>query len=252
MNTTENVDVVSISFKEMVSLFFKRLWLILLVAIIVGGSYFAYLTYTYEEEYTSRSTILLFYKEDGRSGSSTMSYLEVGLYTINDCKQIITSRRVLNSVIEDMWGDLSLPGKWRNEINSMGYGGLKSRISMSNVSDSRVLEIAVRTSDPELSKEIVDRICARSASEIKYFMGLDQVRVLDQGTLTRSPSNGVSLLMPIALAVVAGLLIYAIALLIRIGDNKIRKAEDVEKYLGLSVLGEIPAFNSSITIKKYY
>ena len=53
MNATENMDVISISFKDMMSLFLKRLWLILLAALIVGGACFAYLTYTYEEEYTS-------------------------------------------------------------------------------------------------------------------------------------------------------------------------------------------------------
>ena len=50
MNTNENMEAVSISFKDMLILFLKRLWLILLVAILVGGASFAYLTATYEEE----------------------------------------------------------------------------------------------------------------------------------------------------------------------------------------------------------
>ena len=253
MNTTENIEAVSISFKEMMILFLKRLWLILLVAILVGGAAFAYLTYTYEEEYTSKSTIYLFYKEEGRSGSAAISYLEVALYTLNDCEQIITSRRVLNSVIEDILDDTDLPRAWRREVNQMGYSGLKRSISISNVTDSRVLEISVRTSDPELSKEIVDRICARGASEIKYYMGFDQVRVLDEGTLNYAPSNSVSLLIPIVLAMAAGLLIYVIALLAKLNDDRITCAEDIEKYMGLSVLGEIPAFAVAASkAKKYY
>lgn len=252
MNATENMDVVSMSFKDMVSLFMKRLWLILLAALIVGGACFAYLTYTYEEEYTSKSTIYLFYKEEGRSASAAMSYLEVAMYTLNDCEQIITSRRVLNSVIEDILADEELPRKWKKEVDALGYSGLKRSVSITNVTDSRVLEIAVRTSDPELSKEIVDRICAYGASEIKYYMGFDQVRVLDEGTLNPAPSNSVSILLPVSLALIAGLIVYAIALLIRLNDNKVNCAEDVEKYLGLSVLGEIPSFNGVTKIKKYY
>lgn len=252
MNATENMDVVSISFKDMVALFLKRLWLILLAALIVGSACFIYLTATYEEEYTSKSTIYLFYKEEGRSGSAAISYLEVALYTLNDCEQIITSRRVLNSVIEDILNDNDLPRAWRREVDEMGYSGLKRHISISNITDSRVLEISVRTSDPELSKEIVDRICAYGASEIKYYMGFDQVRVLDEGTLNRAPSNSVSILIPVALAFVAGLLVYAVALMIKMSDDKINNVEDVEKHLGLSVLGEIPAFNSVTKGKKYY
>ena len=252
MNKNETGEMISIDFKDMVSLFFKRLWLILLVAILVGGSCFVYLTATYEEEYTSKSTIYLFYKEEGRSGSAAISYLEVALYTLNDCEQIITSRRVLNSVIEDMLNDDDLPRAWRRAVDELGYSGLKKSITISNVPDSRVLEISVRTSDPELSKEIVDRICAYGASEIKYYMGFDQVRVLDAGTLNYAPSNSVSILIPAILAVVAGLLIYAIALFVKINDDRIVNAEDVERYLGLSVLGEIPVFNYSAKSKKHY
>lgn len=252
MNTNENMEAVSISFKDMLILFLKRLWLILLVAILVGGASFAYLTATYEEEYTSKSTIYLFYKEEGRSGSAAISYLEVALYTLNDCEQILTSRRVLNSVIEDILNDDDLPRAWRREVDELGYSGLKRSMSISNVTDSRVLEISVRTTDPELSKEIVDRICAVGASEIKYYMGFDQVRVLDEGTLNYAPSNSVSILIPVALALVAGLLIYAIALFVKLNDDRITCAEDIEKHMGLSVLGEIPAFSSGGKTKKYY
>ena len=252
MNTTENMEAISISFKEMLVLFWKRLWLILLAAILVGGAAFAYLTYTYEEEYTSKSTIYLFYKEEGRSGSAAISYLEVAMYTLNDCEQIITSRRVLNSVIQDILNDYTLPYAWHEEVKGLGYSGLKRSISISNVTDSRVLEISVRTSDPELSKEIVDRICEYGASEIKYYMGFDQVRVLDEGTLNYSPSNSVSILIPAALAMVAGLLIYAIALFIKLNDDRITCAEDIEKHMGLSVLGEIPVFTAATKAKKYY
>ena len=248
----ENQEMITVSFKDMMKLFVKRLWLIMLVALLVGGTCFAYLTVMYEEEYTSESTIFLFYKEEGRSGSAAMSYLEVALYTLNDCEQIITSRRVLNSVIQDIMGDETLPAEWRSEVQSLGYGGLKSRVSISNVTESRVLAIKVRTSNPELSKEIVDRICTYGASEIKYYMGLDQVRVLDEGTLNYHPSNSIRTMVPLALAVVSGLLVYAICLLFMLNDNKINSSEDVERYLELSVLGEIPSFTSSTKTKKYY
>lgn len=252
MNVNENNDALSISLKEMLSLFMKRLWLILLVALIAGSSCFAYLTATYEEEYTSKSTIFLFYKEEGRSGSAAMSYLEVALYTLNDCKQILTSRRVLNSVIQDITEDESIPNRWKKEINLLGYSGLKRSISISNVSDSRVLEISVRSSDPEFSKVVVDRICSYGANEIKYYMGFDQVRVIDEGTLNYSPSNPVGILIPLAMAFAAGFLVFAIFLIIRLSDNKVNSAEDIEKYLGLSVLAEIPAYNATTRMKRYY
>lgn len=252
MNANENNDALSISLKEMLDLFLKRIWLILLAAVIVGGSCFFYLTATYEEEYTSKSTIFLFYKEEGRSGSAAMSYLEVALYTLNDCKQILTSRRVLNSVIQDITEDESISNRWKKEINALGYSGLKRCISISNVSDSRVLEISVRSFDPEFSKVVVDRVCSYGANEIKYYMGFDQVRVIDEGTLNRSPSNPVGFLIPMAAALGAGFLVFAIFLIIKLSDNKVNSAEDIEKHLGLSVLAEIPSYSATTRMKRYY
>ena len=252
MNTNENNEVLSISLKDMLTIFLKRLWLILLVAVLVGGSCFVYLTETYVEEYTSKSTIFLFYKEEGRSGSAAMSYLEVALYTLNDCKQILTSRRVLNSVIQDISEDETIPNRWKREINQLGYNGLKRSISISNISDSRVLEISVQSFDPEFSKVVVDRICSYGANEIKYYMGFDQVRVIDEGTLNRSPSNPVSLLIPMVAGLGAGFFVFAIFLIIKLSDNKVNSAEDVEKHLGLSVLAEIPSYNTTTRAKRYY
>ena len=120
MNTNENEEVVVISLKDMAIVFVKRLWLILLAAIIAGGACFAWLTSTYEEEYTSKSTIFLYYTDGVKSASAAASYLEVALYVVNDCEQIITSRLVINKVIHEVTTDLSLPSQWRREAGEPG------------------------------------------------------------------------------------------------------------------------------------
>ncbi len=240
MNTHENDVVVTVSVKDMVVLFFKRLWIILLAAIVAGGACFAWLTYSYEEEYTSKATIFLYYTDNVSSVTMATSYMQLALLVVNDCEQILTSRLVINRVIEEITTDTSFPNEWRREVGELGYNGLKRCLSISNVEDSRVLEIAVKTSHPELSKIIVDKICEYGAEEIEDYLGFRQVSIIDEGTLNRHPSNSVSVLTPLLAAIVAGLLVYGVALLIKLNDNKVNTAEDVERYLELSVLGEIP------------
>lgn len=252
MNTNQNEEMIVINLKDMAILFLKRLWLILLAAIIVGGACFAWLTYTYEEEYTSKATIFLYYNEGGQSVNVAASYLEISLYVLNDCEQILTSRLVINKVIDEITSDLTLSSKWRREVGELGYNGMKNSITISNVADSRVMEIAMRSSDPKLSKLIVDKICSYGAEEIENYLGFKQVSIIDEGTLNRHPSNSVNIVIPIAAAILAGLLVFAIALIIKMTDNKINHAEDVEKYLDLTVLGEIPATSSISRGKKYY
>ena len=241
--------------KDLALLFLKRLWIIMLAAIIVGVSCFAWLTYNYEEQYTSKATIFLYYTDGVNSGTAATTYLQLALLVVNDCEQILTSRLVINHIIDEITNDFTLPSAWRREVGEMGYSRLKQNISISNVDESRVLEIAVRTSDPELSKLIADKLCSYGAEEIEDYLGFRQVSVIDEGTLNYYPSNSVSKITPLLMAFIAGMLVYAVALIIKLNDNKIHSAEEVERYLELSVLGEIPAVNAGNKNKnrgKYY
>ena len=252
MNTHENEDVIVINLKDLAVLFVKRLWIILLAAIIVGGACFAWLTYTYEEEYTSTAKVFLYYTDGVKSASAAASYLEVALYVVNDCEQFLTSRPVINQVLLDLRSDFSLPADQRVLLMSMDYRSVTRSMKISNVPDSRVLEVSVTTADPEVSKLLVDKICAYGSSVIADMLGFEQVRIFEEGTYSPNASNSVSKTVPMVFAILAGLLVYAVALLIKISDNKIDNAEDVEKYLGLSVLGEVPVIAASPKVKKYY
>ena len=252
MNTNENENVIVINLKDLAILFLKRLWIILLAAIIVGVSCFAWLTYTYEEEYTSTAKIFLYYTDGVKSASAAASYLEVALYVVNDCEQFLTSRPVVNKVILDLREDFTLPSEQRALIMKLDYKDVVKSMKISNVPDSRVLEVSITTSNPDVSKMLVDNICLSASSVIADMLGFEQVRVFEEGTYSTSPSNSVSVTIPIAMAILAGLFVYMIALLVKLGDNKINSAEDVEKYLGLSVLGEVPVFSSNSKGKKYY
>ena len=69
MNTNNgNEEVVVINLKDMVMLFLKRLWAILLVAAVVGGAGLFWENYTYEERYTSTVEAILF----SEGGSSSL------------------------------------------------------------------------------------------------------------------------------------------------------------------------------------
>ena len=247
-----NEEVITLNLKDVAILFLKRLWLILLAAIIAGGACFALLSADYEEEYTSKATIFLYYTGDVNSASAAASYLEVALYVVNDCEQILTSRRVLQTVVDEIVEDADIRASWRREVREMGYSGLRRSVSISNVPDSRVLEIAVSTSDPDLSKMIVDKICLHGTKQIEKYSGFEQVSIIDEGTINRYPSNSVSMTLPVAMAFLAGLVVFAIAFLIHQSNNKINNVADVEKYLGLNVLSEIPTFSSAAKNKKKY
>ena len=134
----------------------------------------------------------------------------------------------------------------------MGTDGVKHAVSVSNVSGSHVLYVSVTTDAPEVSQILANAICSRGAEMMEHIYGLDPIFVISEGRLPYSPSNSVSVVIPLAAALLAGMAVYGLFLLIKLSDNKINRAEDVEKYLGLSVLGEIPVASSKTRRKGYY
>lgn len=227
MNSTNDI---SIKITDMLAVLLKRLWIMILAALIVGGATFAVLATNYTEQYTSKSTIMVMNPEENLSASSSAYYYSLTITAVNDCEQLMTSRSVLYRIIDEL--DL--------ESKGINYSKLKSMISVSNYPDSHVLEVTVTSGDAVLSRDIVNSLCRIGAAQIEEYIEFATAKVIDEGTLSKNPSNSVGVEFAVIAGLVAAIIIYAIFILIMIHDDKIKTAEDIEEILGLSVLGVIP------------
>ena len=225
-----NTNEISVSLGDMVRVFVKRLWIIVLVAVIVAASMYAYLAANYTEQYTSKSTLMVMNPEENLSASSSAYYYSLTITAVNDCELLMTSRSVLSRIIDE----LSLADY------GISYGKLKSMISISNYPDSHVLEVSVTTGDPVLSKAIVDSLCSMGAAQIEGYIEFATAEVIDEGTFSKSPSNSVRGEFAILVGVAAAILVFIIFMLVSLHDDKITSSTDIETKLGLSVLGVIP------------
>lgn len=218
----------NIRFRDLFSLFVSNLWIMILVAVVVGGSIFTYNFLKYEPVYKSTGSIYILRhatEDDGRDYNSNFS---LALSVVNDCTQLLKSRSVLEKVIED------------NSLNC-SYEYLKSVVTIKNAPNTRHLEISAITKDPEQSKIIVDSVCEIGKVQIEEVMGFDQVNIVDKATLATRPANTkYSYTKPLIGALAAFLLTFVIIALIFIFDEKITDPELVEKHLGVSVLAVIP------------
>jgi capsular polysaccharide biosynthesis protein len=120
------------------------------------------------------------------------------------------------------------------------YGQLQSMITISNPTQSRILEISITAPSPSDAQVIVNKLCEIGAASIMDTLGIDQVNLVDEGKYNANPANPmVTALTPIA-TLVAVVVVYGIYVLMYVLDDKIKTPDDVEKYLGLTVLGLIP------------
>lgn len=221
-------DMRSITLKDLWDLFIHHISVIILAAVIATVAFFSVDMVTYDPEYSSTGTMYILRQNasDVSSGEAA-NELSLALRLVYDCNYFLKSRTVLNTVIEDLELDMT-------------YNELYSRISTSNPTNTRVLEITVRGETPEQAKAIVDRICDIGPGKIEEAMGFSQVNLYEYGTLPTGPSNTPNVMKYAAVGVAAAVIVYAVYLMMFILDDRLRTDEDIENALGLSILAEIP------------
>ncbi|MBQ2734288.1 MAG: hypothetical protein IJF33_00495 [Clostridia bacterium] len=228
---------------------FKRCWWqMLIVFVLVAAVVFSALTLTHEDEFTATASIYVLRNtnETLPNGSQTnFSSIDISLANliIKDCDVLLRSRdKVLYPVLVA-----------QNMDDVITVERMNRMISINNQEDTRVIYLSVTSSSPEKSADIanalVDQACDYVNNELYNQKILNRV---DQATTPKNPSNPISLMTVALLAFVAAFAVYAIYFVLFLLDDKINNAEDVEKYLGLSMLGVIPNRNDVNRKKQKY
>ena len=110
----------------------------------------------------------------------------------------------------------------------------------STVSD-RTLLLTVTSIDENKSADIANTM----ATQVCHYLneevyGERMFQVIDTAKVPTQESNSISMLKVGLVALVCAVLVYAIFFVKFLLDDKINTGEDVERYLGVSVLGIIP------------
>lgn len=226
----EKREEMVIDLMDLWRIFIKRLWIMVLVAVIFMSAFIIYKKVTYVPKYQSTATLYILRSDKEKQNESSYeanSDFALAMNVVNDCDYLLKDKPVLKKVISD----LNL---------KMNYKQLAQCISTNNPEDSRILEVTVRASSPRLAQKIVNKLCKIGAEEIQEAMGFRQVNFYAKGVYDPVPCNQTGLIRYLEVGVIGAVLVYLLFVLLYLLDDGIRSAEDVEKYLGLSVLGEIP------------
>ena len=126
---------------------------------------------------------------------------------------------------------------------------LKESVRINNPTDTRILEITVDNPDSTMAKKIVDEIANVSSSYIGDKMEVIPPKIIEVGKIATertSPSvmkNSVIGFLLGFLACAAIVVVYAVM------DDTIKTEEDIEKYLGVSVLAKVPDRKDYVNMK---
>ncbi|MGF6953412.1 capsular polysaccharide biosynthesis protein [Neobacillus sp. B4I6] len=217
----------TISLKELLETLKKRLLLIVsitLVAAIISGvvSYF-FLTPIYQA-----STQILVNQKKSDQSLYSANEVQTNLQLINTYNVIITSPAILDKVSEEL------------DLN-MTAAQLKEKITVGSEKDSQVVNLSVQDPNAEVAAQIANKTAEVFKKEIANIMNVDNVSILAKADVTENPAPiKPRPLLNVAIAIVVGLMAgVGLSFLLEYFNNTIKNEQDVEKILGLPILGVI-------------
>lgn len=209
----------------------KRWWIIILLPLIasLAAAYTSF--YILKPEYKSDTTLYIINKYHDPQTGPVYNELMVGQYLVKDYRELIKSRTVTSTVIEDL------------KLYGMTPETLAKKISVNSKNDTRIIEISVQDENPERAREIADKVSEVFKGKVIDLMRVDNVSIVDPAQLPVEPI-GPRPLRNIVISFFAGIMAAAgLIFLLEYLDDSIKNSEDVEKYLDLPVIGIIPVMS---------
>ncbi len=213
---------------DLVELFYYlegKIWYVLIAAAALGALSLALTFFLIKPTYKSTTQMYVLNRQS--TDTLTQSDLQSSSTLTNDYVVLIQSRTVLEKVIADMGLDMS-------------YEALQGELSVAAVRDTRIISISVTDRDPYRARELANAIREEAGERIKTVMNIEAVNVVEEANIPShkaGPNLKRSLLLGLLLGAFAVLAYFTLMYIL---DDKVNDAEDVEKYLGLSVLGQLP------------
>ena len=225
MDKNELNDEVEIDLSQLLKLLKKNIRLIIilaLVGIIIAASA---TTFLISKKYQSQGSVLL--KADVVNGSL-------------DSTQVNTNKMMVNNYVKLLQGN-NIQDQVAKNLN-ITSAEVRSSLSITNTTDTQIIEISSTTVDPGLSKRIVDETISVFTTLIQEKLDVTNVTIVDQPEVNPNPVSP-SMVKNVIIGAVVGIVIsLGYLLLTYLLDTKIKNVEQAEQYLGVPLLGIVPFF----------
>jgi capsular polysaccharide biosynthesis protein len=221
-----------ISIEQIFHIMYKRLALLIVLPILFGAVTGVYSWLVMDDVYQASSTIIVSNQKSNSTTTATNSQLTYSDYNLN--VSLVESYRVLcktNRVLDQVIAQLGLP---------MTTAQLSQKISVEAAGETEIFHILVKDKDPVLAQNIVNTLTRVFQSEVKVIMKMDNVQIIDEAPLPRTPVEP-NRVKNVVIGAAAGLVAaVGLAFLLEYLDRSVKSEEQVTEILGVPVLGVIP------------
>lgn len=223
MNNQEE-NTIEIDVLSLLRTIWRKKFLILLTAILTTGLAFAYSAFLATPQYDSTTRLYVVNQSSDNGAGITNQDLQAGSFLVKDYKEIILSQDVL-----------------KNVTTTLGITeDIKDKITVTIPTDTRILSITVRDSDPDQAATIANTLRDEAAKKIIEVTKVSDVTTLEAALPAENPSTPQTK-RNLVLGFIAGaFLATALVLVLEVLDDRVKRPQDIEEGLGMTLLGIVP------------
>jgi capsular polysaccharide biosynthesis protein len=227
----EEIDLLKLA-----KVLWKRIWIILLCAMILGAAGYYW---TYRKMYTTyQSSAMLYVNNNSVSlGSAKLSITSGDIKAVNNLMEtysvILTARNTLNEIISET----GIP---------FTYEQLKQMITTETVGDTAIFKITVTSSDPELSAHLANSILEVLPNKISTVVEGSSAQIVDYAVTGTPVVNGNPIKTAAIGALIGVVLSSGVIIFLSLIDTKVRSEEYLlEAFRDIPILTSVPDLNES-------
>ncbi|MDR3543902.1 MAG: Wzz/FepE/Etk N-terminal domain-containing protein [Desulfosporosinus sp.] len=209
-------------------------WMIVVALPLIAALTSGIVSYYMIKPVYQASTTLIVGKKAAEEGQAATQMLDNNVLLANQqlaktYATIAQSRTVEQAVIKD----LNLP---------MTVGELDGLITIDQVKTTEILEIMVTNTNPDLAASIANTMAQEFSKAVIEIKKVDSVSIVDTAVTPDKPVKP-NKTLNILIALVVGLMAaVGVVFLLEYLDDTLKTSADVEKVLGIPVLGVIPSY----------
>lgn len=207
-------------------LYYKSRLVFVIGGFLIGAILMALVTiYLVAPKYTA--TAKLYMVSSSSDSIVNLSDLDLGTSLSSDYEELLRVRPILEEVI-------------KKEKLPYTYEQLLNMLTISTVSDTRILSISAESKKPDEAKRIVNRLATLAVTELPKLMDTSKPNIAENAIMPKKKSSP-SLFKNTMLGAIVGLVIVLVVLtFFFMTDDTMKSAEDVEKEFGIMPLTVIP------------
>ena len=223
MNNQE-ANTIEIDVLALLRTIWRKKFLILLTAILTTGLAFAYSAFLATPQYDSTTRLYVVNQSSDNGAVITIQDLQAGSFLVKDYKEIILSQDVL-----------------KNVTTTLGITeDIKDKITVTIPTDTRILSITVRDSDPNQAATIANTLRDEAAKKIIEVTKVSDVTTLEAALPAEKPSTPQTKRNLVLGFIVGAFLATALVLVLEVLDDRVKRPQDIEEGLGMTLLGVVP------------